>query len=222
MSRPMKVRRPTTVETRRLHEWVGKLTNPHQQRRAEALWLYGLGLSPLEIAAAQAVHVNTIYRDLQAFAQHGLAAIEQLRTAGVSARLTAAQEQMIVRLAEQSPTGVGLPYGRWSLRKLRTYLLKKRIVRAISAERLRQVLKKRYSPAPRAAETHQPRSATARHFSAHSLGFSASATPWALVVFRCQTHRSQSLWRLALHFGQAPCFAAQPENARAVLSLHLL
>lgn len=208
MSRSMKVRRPITVETRRLHELGGKLTNRHQQRRAEALWLYGLGLSPLEIAAAQAVHVNTIYRDLHAFAQHGLAAIEQLQAAGVSARLTAAQEQRIVSLADQSPNGVGLPYGRWSLRKLQAYLLKKRIVRAISAERLRQVLKKRYSPAPRAAEAHQPRPATARHFGPNSLGFSAFAPARALVVFRCQTHRRQGLWRPSLHFGQAPGLAA--------------
>jgi len=222
MSRPMKVRCPTTVETRRLHELGGKLTNRHQQRRAEALWLYGLGLSPSEIAAAQAVHVNTIYRDLHAFAQAGLAAIEQLHAAGVAARLTATQAQMIVRLTDQSPQVVGLPYGRWSLRKLRAYLLKHRIVRALSAERLRQVLKKRYLFSPRPAQTREPRSATARHFGPDSLGFPAFAPPRAIVVFRCQTHRGQSLWRPPLHFGQTPRLAAQPENARTVLSLHLL
>lgn len=208
MSRPMKIRRPTAVEIRQLHDLAGKLTNLHQQRRAEALWLYGLGLRSLEIAAAQAVHANTIYADLHAFAQHGLAAIAQLHPAGVPARLTAPQVQMIVKLADQSPRMVGLPYGRWSLRKLQAYLLKQRIVRAISAERLRQVLKKRYLFSPDPTQTHQSRPATACHFGPHSLGFSAFAAARAFVVFRCQTHRRQGLWRPSLHFGQAPRLAA--------------
>ncbi len=46
-------------------------------------------------------------------------------------------------LADPSPTAVGLPYGRWSLAKLRAYLLKQRILKAISREHLRRVLEKR-------------------------------------------------------------------------------
>ena len=222
MSRPMKVRRPTAVEIRQLHELGGTLTNPHQQRRAEAIWLYGLGVRPLDIAAAQTVHANTIYGDLHAFAQHGFAAIEQLHPAGVPARLTAPQEQSIVKLADQSPSVVGLPYGRWSLRKLQAYLLKHRIVRAVSAERLRQVLKKRYLFSPYPTQTHQSRPTTARHFGSDSLGFPAFATARAVVIFRCQTHCGQSLWRTALHLRQTARLAAPSENARAVLSLHLL
>ena len=183
MSRSMKVRRPTAVEIRQLHELAGKLTHLHQQRRAEALWLYGLGVQLADIAAAQAVHPNTIYADLHAFAYYGLTAIEQLHPAGAPTRLTVTQVQTIVKLVEQSPRVVGLPYGRWSLRKLQAYLLKKRIVRALSAERLRQVLKKRYLFSPGPTQTDQSRSATTSHFSPHSLGFSAFAATWALGVF---------------------------------------
>jgi hypothetical protein len=37
---------------------------------------------------------------------------------------------------------VGLPYGRWTLAKLRAYLIRERLIKAISREHLRRVLKK--------------------------------------------------------------------------------
>ena len=48
----------------------------------------------------------------------------------------------MVRLAETLPAEMGLPYGRWSLSKLREYLLKRRVVKAISREHLRRELRK--------------------------------------------------------------------------------
>ncbi|MGA9923653.1 MAG: hypothetical protein WBQ29_09635, partial [Isosphaeraceae bacterium] len=42
----------------------------------------------------------------------------------------------------QAPTTLGLPLGRWSLAKLRAYLIRQRIVPTISREHLRRVLKK--------------------------------------------------------------------------------
>ena len=143
MTRSMKVRRPTTAEIRQLSQRLAGLPDQHQQRRAEALRLYGIGLNPLVIAQAQGVHVHTIYADLHAFEQAGVSAVTQLRPAGAPARLTPTQMAERVRLADQSPGEVGLPYSRWSLRKLSTYLVKKHIVKSIGPERLRQVLKKR-------------------------------------------------------------------------------
>lgn len=175
MTRPMKVGRPTTTEVRRLHKGMARLTNVHQQRRSEALLLYGLGLSPLEIAEAQGVHPNTIYTDLHVFEQKGVAAVEQLQTGGAPERITAAQVQALVHLAAQSPTVVGLPYGRWSLRKLRTYAVKHHIVKALGRERLRQLLKKRSSLSTRPAQTDQSRPATSRYLGSDSLDFQAFA-----------------------------------------------
>src|SRR5215207_8594998 len=95
MARPLNVRRPTTSEVRRLSKLMASGVNHHQQRRAEALLLYGMGLSPLKIAAAQSVHVNTVYTDLQAFATVRVGAVEQLQSAGTPARITASQEARI-------------------------------------------------------------------------------------------------------------------------------
>lgn len=201
MTRPMKVNRPTTIEVRQLHKSITRLTNVHQQRRAEALILYGMGLSALEIAAAQGVHPHTIYRDLHTFEQKGVVSIEELQMGGAPEQITPAQVQTIVQLTNQSPTTVGLPYGRWSLRKLRGYLVKKHIVRSVSAERLRQLLKKRCDLSTCPAQTHQPRPATPGDSDPYSLGFQAFARQRAAVVFRCQADCRQSLWWSPVYVG---------------------
>jgi transposase len=92
------------------------------------------------------VHVNTVYADLRDFAQHGLSSLRQPRRVGAPARLSPGQIQAIWRLASQPPTALGLPFGRWTLAKLRDYLIRQRIVTAISREHLRRVLKKGGTP----------------------------------------------------------------------------
>src|SRR5437764_13511995 len=95
MARPLNVRRPKTVEVQQLQKKLAGLTNHHQQRRAVALLMYGMGLDPLLIAQAQSVHVNTIYADLHAFATAGIAAVTQVQSAGAPTRITASQVDRI-------------------------------------------------------------------------------------------------------------------------------
>jgi len=204
MARKLKVRRPTTSEIQQLSKRIQRLTDAHQRRRADSLTLYGMGLSPLEIADAQGVHPNTVYKDLQAFEQLNLEAVTQLRRSGVSGRLTANQETEIAQLAEQSPQTVGLPYGRWSVRKLRAYLVKQHIVKSIGREHLRLLLKKRCAFPARATQARQPRPAATSNSGSPALDFQTFAQRWASVVPRCQAHRRQSLWWAALHVRQTP------------------
>jgi transposase len=88
------------------------------------------------------VHVNTVYADLRDFAEQGLDFLSRRRPVGAPPRLSPGQIATIWRLAGQPPTSLGLPFGRWSLAKLRASLIRKRIVKAISREHLRRVLKK--------------------------------------------------------------------------------
>lgn len=142
MSRPLTIRKPTTTEIRQLYARLEAHVNPWQRRRAKALILYATGMIAVEIAHALEVHPNTIYADLHAFAQHGVRALDQLRAPGAPVRLSKAQRIEIVRLAAGPPYELGLPYGRWSVAKLRSYLLQYRIVKALSREHLRRVLQK--------------------------------------------------------------------------------
>ena len=67
------------------------------------------------------VHVNTVYADLRDFAQHGLSFLHRPRRVGAPPRLSQGQIDTIWRLASQPPTTLGLPFGRWTVAKLRDY-----------------------------------------------------------------------------------------------------
>jgi transposase len=222
MARKMKVRRPVTTEIQQLSKKMSELVNPHQRRRAEALILYGMSLKPLEIAMAQSVHLNTVYKDLHAFEQLGVKAIWQLQEGGAPSRMTAKQITKIVQLAEQSPQVVGSPYGRWSLRKLSVYLVKQHIVKSIGRERLRQLLKKRFSLSAGATQASQSRPAATGNSGSDPLVFQTFAHRRASLVFRCQTGCREVLWRTALHLGQAPRADPQPKNTWTLLPVRQL
>jgi transposase len=142
MARPLTVRPPTAQQLQRIHRCLESPLQPWQRRRAEALLLVAAGHPAIFIAHLLDAHVNTIYGDFQAFARHGLRCLLPTRRPGAPARLTTAQLKAIWRLAERSPLAVGLPFARWSLAKLRAYLIRQRLVKAISREHLRRVLKK--------------------------------------------------------------------------------
>jgi transposase len=222
MARKMKVRHPATTEIQQLSKKMIEMVNPHQRRRVEALILYGMGVQALEIATAQGVHPNTIYKDLQAFEQLGVEAIWQLQEGGAPSRITANQIRTMVQLAEQSPQAVGLPYGRWSLRKLSVYLVKQHIVKSIGRERLRQLLKKRFSLSAGATQASQPRPAATGNSGSDPLVFQTFAHRWASLVFRYQTGCREILWWTALHLGQAPGAGSQPKDIWSLLSIRQL
>jgi transposase len=142
MARPLTVRPPTAGQLRRIHRCLETPLQPWQRRRAEALLLLAAGHPATVIAHMLEVHANTIYADLHAFARSGLRCLQPTRRRGAPPRLTPAQLKAIWRLAEQSPLALGLPFARWSLAKLRAYLIRQRLVGAISREHLRRVLKK--------------------------------------------------------------------------------
>ncbi len=143
MSRPLSVRRPRVVQIRRLHHLLEGELRGWQRRRAETILLSAAGLHATEIAAFLEVHVHTVYSDLHAFEREGLRAVHPRRRQGAPPQLTTEQRAEICRLAEVPPYELGQPYGRWSLAKLRDYLIKQRLDKRISREHLRRVLEKR-------------------------------------------------------------------------------
>lgn len=142
MGRCLKVRKPTGSEFLRLNEWMEESEQAWQRRRASILVYYASGLDAQDIAAAVGVHPNTVYAVVHAFERRGMAAIMAPALRGAPSRIRPDQVAEIRRLADLSPTEVGLPHGRWSLANLRAHLMKKRIVKSISREHLRRLLKK--------------------------------------------------------------------------------
>lgn len=142
MPRSTIVRRPTRREIRRLHELLAHDLATGPRRRAEAILLHAAGLEVATIASALGAHRNTIATDLHAFDAHGLSSLSAFRSGGSPSRLGERERKAILDLAAREPAEVGLPYGRWSLAKLRSYLIAHHMVRSISREHLRRVLQK--------------------------------------------------------------------------------
>ena len=138
MARSLKVRTPRPAEFRKLDQLLDAELHPRQRRRAQVILLHGEGVSGVDMAAALAVHPLTVYADLRAFAAAGLGCLQPPRTSGPAKLLDREQESRICRLAEGSPIDLGLPFSRWTLRRLRAYLVKERIVPHISREHLRR------------------------------------------------------------------------------------
>ena len=75
MPRSLTSRKPRAAEIRRLHQVLTEALTPRQRRRAEAIVLHAAGREASAIATALGVHVNTIYADLRAFDQQGVASV---------------------------------------------------------------------------------------------------------------------------------------------------
>jgi len=144
MVRLLAIRKPNGAEFRRIQAILEQAADRQIQRRAEAILFYSAGLNAVEIAEALHVHPNTVYADLHAFDEQGVASLRPLPRGGAPARITDEQRAEIERLAEQAPSEFGLPYGRWSLTKFQDFLIhQKRVIKSISLEHLRRLLKKR-------------------------------------------------------------------------------
>ncbi len=89
-----------------------------------------------------AAHPNTIRADLHAFDRDGCGAVQAAGRITAPRGFTPEQIAEVCRLAETAPYELGLPWGRWSLSKLRDYLLKERFCRHLSREHLRRLLRK--------------------------------------------------------------------------------
>lgn len=142
MPRSLKVRQPRAADIRRLEAELEGFPQPRQRRRAEAILLHAAGLEATAIAQALAAHPNTIRADLHAFNRDGLRAVAAVGGRPAPRGFTPEQLAEVCRLAETAPYELGLPWGRWSLAKLRDHLLKERFCRHLSREHLRRLLRK--------------------------------------------------------------------------------
>jgi transposase len=144
MSRQLKIHKPNATEMRQLQQLLEESPHAALCRWVEAVLFYAAGLNGPQIAEAIGVHTNTVYAYLHGFARLRLAFARGFKRRGAPSRITMAQMDEMTRIAEQSPTDFGLPYGRWSLAKLQAYVTRPHgLLKAISREHLRRVLKKR-------------------------------------------------------------------------------
>jgi transposase len=74
------------------------------------------------------------------FNRYGLDGLRSGKSPGRPPVFTEEQRNRIVAIASTNPRLLGLHYSRWSLQRLRRYLIEHKIVENISVETIRQIL----------------------------------------------------------------------------------
>jgi transposase len=123
-------------------EWLAGEAPPNVSRHARIVLGRAQGLSIRAVAARAGVHPNTVRNCLRRFENLGLRGLAHA-SAGKpkNVAFTEAVRDEIARLAMRSPSNVGERYPQWSLRRLRGHLLRRGVMRDISVEGLRQLLR---------------------------------------------------------------------------------
>lgn len=135
------VRELSLTEGRKLQSILRSGRNRIKMRRAQVVLASAQGSKVPDIARRfyySPQHVRTIVNDFNA---NGFSALEPKYGGGRPKTFTDDQRSLIVETALCPPDLLGRPFRRWSLAKLRDFLVAEKIVTSISLETLRQILK---------------------------------------------------------------------------------
>lgn len=137
------VRELAMADGRQLQQVLRRSKNRIKIRRAQVVLASAQGAKVPAIAAMfhfSEPHVRHIIKE---FNQHGFKALEPKERPGRPPKFTEEQISLMVETALCPPDLLGLPFTRWSLEKLRAYILKDKLVASISLETLRSMLQAR-------------------------------------------------------------------------------
>lgn len=111
--------------------------------RGRAVLLSLEGRSRAGVAATLGVNRDTVTLWVRRFNEEGLSGLRTRERPGRPPRIADRQKHEILRIALTKPSDLGLPFNTWSTKKLRDYVMAKRIVEGISHEWVRQILLRR-------------------------------------------------------------------------------
>jgi transposase len=161
MAKPVRVRRLTDEEGRRLQQIVRRGKHGSiRVRRALILMASASGTPVPAIARLVAAHEDTVRDVIHAFNEIGLCALDPQWAGGRPRRISEDDERYNVAAATARPRKLGRPFTHWSVRKLADYLASNRVRRVwIGRERLRQLLRRNHISFQRTRtwkESHDP------------------------------------------------------------------
>jgi transposase len=136
------VRNLSLAEGKKLQNIIRTSRNRIKVRRAQVILASEQGSKVPQIATRfyfSPQHVRTI---IQEFNTHGLEALEPKTHPGRPAKFSEEQRSLIIETALCPPDLLGQPFRRWSLAKLREYIIEEGIIDSISIETIRRILHK--------------------------------------------------------------------------------
>ncbi|QYC38770.1 hypothetical protein Nocox_05715 [Nonomuraea coxensis DSM 45129] len=131
----------TAAERRRLKKLAHSHTAPHQQViRVRIVLDAAHGYSNARIALRQHVHLDTVRRWRDRYADQGLDGLKDRPRSGRPPRFTPVQRAEVTALACQLPAETGVPLSRWSSTDLAAEAVGRSITDTISASTVRRIL----------------------------------------------------------------------------------
>jgi len=131
----------TAREGREVQHILRRSRNRIKLRRAQVVLLSAQGMKAAEIAQATFLHTEYVRELIRRFNSEGLTLLKERPKSGRPLIFTAEIRAEIVEIAQCPPGALGRPFSRWSLAKLQEYLISKKILKSVSIETLRQILK---------------------------------------------------------------------------------
>lgn len=110
-------------------------------RRAQVILLSAQGMRAGQISEVTYLHTEYVRELIRRFNNEGLQLLKERPRSGRPITFNKEIRAEIVEISKCPPKALGRPFSRWSLAKLQEYLLDKKILKTISIETLRQILK---------------------------------------------------------------------------------
>lgn len=117
--------------------------------RVQIIMLSAAGKRVPEISQEVRMHPINVRKWIHRFNEMGLDGLRSGKSPGRPPVFTEEQRAEIVKIARTNPRALGLHYSRWSLQRLRRYLIEHKVVDHISVETIRQIVQSHEAMHPR-------------------------------------------------------------------------
>ena len=98
------------------------------------------GKSVPEISQTVNLHPINVRKWIHRYTANGVSGLRSGKSPGRPPLFTSKQRRQISKIAGTSPRSLGLNFSRWSLQRLRRYLIEQGVVDRISIETIRQII----------------------------------------------------------------------------------
>lgn len=134
----------TPLEGRRIQSIIRRSKNRVMIRRAQVVLLSAQGMRSQEISRMTYLHTEYVRELIRRFNCDGLALFQERSRSGRPLIFNKELRAEIIEYALSPPGLLGRPFSRWSVAKLREYLIEERIIKRIGLETVRRILKEEH------------------------------------------------------------------------------
>ena len=134
------VRKLENVEKQNLERLLCSPENDLPVNRLLIVMLSSQGKRVPEISKRVNLHPINVRKWIHRFNKHGFDGLHSGKSPGRPPLFTKEQRQQIVEIASTNPRVLGLHFSRWSLQRLKRYLVDRGVVDCISVETVRQII----------------------------------------------------------------------------------